>query len=269
MGWGQGKPQEAGSPAGIGSKARSLWCFLGTGAEPQVFSQPYVSGRTGSSRQERDLAGGYLAFTVPTAAEPESLQGPFARREQLRGLGLVDRRDPRLRTVRCYYWGSAHDTGPPPGQCLCSGTPGSLRTGNTAELLGQYPVRSRCSCWHRPRRQPLLQLSAATSHQASFTGLLPQSGETRARAGRRAGREQGKSRAQSRARVGREQGAVQGAAQVAAQGAAQGAEQGAAQGAAQGAEQGTAQGVAQGTEQGAAQGAEQGTGWERRRSSTS
>lgn len=41
---GDGKPQaalqEAGSPAGTGSKARSLCSFLGPGAEPQAFSQP-------------------------------------------------------------------------------------------------------------------------------------------------------------------------------------------------------------------------------------
>lgn len=71
--------QEAGSPVGTGSKARSLWCFLGPGAEPQVFSQPSASGRTGSPRQKRDLPGGHLAFTVPTVPESESLQGPFAR----------------------------------------------------------------------------------------------------------------------------------------------------------------------------------------------
>lgn len=35
-----------------------------------------------------------LAFTVPTPAESQSLQGPFACLEQLRGLGLVYRRDP-------------------------------------------------------------------------------------------------------------------------------------------------------------------------------
>lgn len=83
MGWGhrklQAALQEADSPVGNGSKARSLWCFLGPGAEPQVFSQPYASGHTSNPSQKRDLAGGHLAFAVPTVPESESLQGPFVR----------------------------------------------------------------------------------------------------------------------------------------------------------------------------------------------
>lgn len=189
LGWGKlkGALQEAGSPAGMGSKVSSLWCFLGPRAGPQVFSQPQASGHTGSPHQRWDLARGGLALTVATPGEflsgsqrglqkqgtplcpaclqagPDLLWGPQAHDHEMPTLGFSAVMAGLLQ-VSFYAW-----------------THLEVYTGHIAGLLVQHLVRSRCSHWHRPYRQPLLQPSAATGPQASFTDLLPPS---QARAGR-------------------------------------------------------------------------------------
>lgn len=183
IGWGKlkGALQEAGSPVGTGNKVSSLWCFLGPGAGPQVFSQPQASGHTGSPHQRWDLARGGLALTVATPGE--SLSG--SRRGLQKQGSLIVSCLPI--GWACLLWGpQAHDC-EMPTLGFSAVTAGLLQvsfhawtylevyTGHIAGLLVQHLVCSRCSHWHRLYRQPLLQPSAATGSQARFTDLPPPS----------------------------------------------------------------------------------------------